>query len=98
MRKPSQTDYLTPQEKKGAIDAALKGGMEPAEVFKAVLQNVYGLNERKTLVLDWGKRMGLEASESLRIAQAANLIPTTRKPRASGEEKPPRKTPGKSGA
>jgi hypothetical protein len=34
-------------EKRGAIEAALAGGMEPAEILKAVLQNVYGVSERK---------------------------------------------------
>jgi hypothetical protein len=97
-KKASQTDYLSPQEKKGAIEAALKGGMEPAEVFEAVLQNVYGIDKRKKMVVEWGKRMGLEPSDSLRIAQGANLIPTIRSPRSSEQEKPQRKTPGKTGA
>jgi hypothetical protein len=96
-KKPSQTDLLSTQEKKAALEAALKGGMDPAEVFAAVLQNVYGIEARKKLVLEWGKRMGLEPSDSLRIAQSANLIPTARPPRTSQQEKPPRKSLGKSG-
>jgi hypothetical protein len=90
--KPTITGHLTNSEKKGAIDAALKGGMEPAEVFKAVLQGVYGVSERKKVVIEWGKKMGLDASESLRIAQGATLIPTKRPPRGKSQEKPPRKT------
>lgn len=94
--KPTITVHLTSSEKKGAIDAALKGGMEPAEVFKAVLQGVYGVTERKRVVIEWGEKMGLDASEALRIAQAATLIPTKRPPRAKSQEKPPRRTGGKS--
>jgi hypothetical protein len=97
MVKSSIPEYLSEKEKKAALEAALAGGMEPAEIFRAILQNVYGGNERKNLVLEWGKRMGLEASESLRIAQGANLIRSVRKPTGVREEKPPRKTPGKSG-
>lgn len=98
MAKPSVTDHLSDKEKKGAVEAALAGGMEPAEVFKAVLQNVYGVGQRKKIVIEWGKKMGLEANEALRIAQSANLIASTRKPRESGQEKPPHKTTGKTGA
>lgn len=98
MSKPSLSDHLTSSEKKGAIEAALKGGMEPAEVFKAVLQNVFGVSERKNMVIEWGRKMGLEPSESLRIAQNANLIASPRAPRAKAHEKPQRKTPGKTGA
>jgi hypothetical protein len=97
VKKPSQTDDLTPQEKRGAIDAALKGGMEPAEIFAAVLQNVYGIDKRKKLVMEWGKRMSLEPSDSLRIAQNANLIPTARPPKTTPQEKPQRKNPEKTG-
>lgn len=98
MRKPSITDHLSEKEKKGAVEAALKGGMEHTEVFKAVLQNVYGVNERKNLIVEWGKKMGLEPNDALRIAQGANLISSVRKPREPGPEKPPRKTMGKTGA
>jgi hypothetical protein len=98
MSKPTVTDHLTPREKKGAIEAALAGGMEPAEVFKAVLQNVYGVTKRKNMVIEWGKKMGLEPTDSLRIAQAANLLASSRAPRAKTQEKPEHKTSGKTGA
>ena len=71
--------------------------MEPAEVFSAVLQNVYGVAKRKNLVIEWGTKMGLEASEALQIAQAANLIATVRKPRDAAQETPPRKIAEKTG-
>jgi hypothetical protein len=58
---------------------------------------VYGIDKRKKLVMEWGKRMGLEPSDSLRIAQNANLIPTARPPRTPPQEKPQRKNPEKTG-
>ena len=78
---PSISDHLTPKEKKAAIEMALEGGMEPAEVFKAVTANVYGATERRKLIVEWGAKMKLEASEALRIAQAAGLIPSSHAPR-----------------
>lgn len=95
MKKPSISDHLTQQEKRAAIEAALKGGMTPEEVFAAVLQNVYGAARRKQLVIDWGEKMGLDANESLRRAHAANLLATSRMPTASALEKPQSKTRGK---
>jgi hypothetical protein len=77
----SITDHLSAKEKKAAIDMALEGGMEPAEIFKAVLANVYGATKRRTLVVEWGERMNLDPNEALRIAHAAGLIPTTHVPR-----------------
>jgi hypothetical protein len=52
MRKPSVTQYLSEREKRGAIEAALKGGLEPKEVFEAILKNVYGVAERKRLIIE----------------------------------------------
>jgi hypothetical protein len=91
MSKPTITDSLSSLEKKGAIEAALAGDMEPVDIFTAILQNVYGITERKRVVVEWGRKIGLQPSESLRIAQGASLIPTTRAPRESGQEKPQRK-------
>ena len=97
MTKPSISAHLSQREKKGAVEAALAGGMEPAEVFKAVLQNVFGVSERKNMVIEYGRKMGLEPSESLHIAQRANLIASSRAPRGTAQQKPQRKTPGKTG-
>jgi hypothetical protein len=77
----SITDHLTPKEKKAALEMALEGGMEPAEIFKVVTANVYGSTERRKLIVEWGARMKLESSEALRIAQAAGLIPSSHAPR-----------------
>jgi|GEM_PF-3314485 len=77
----SFADHLSPKEKKAAIDMALEGGMEPADVFRAVTANVYGSTKRRKLIVDWGKRMDLDASASLRIAFEAGLIPSPHLPR-----------------
>ncbi len=95
MRKPSLADNLTQQEKRAAIEAALNGGMTAAEVFDAVLKNVYGVARRKQMVIEWGEKMGLDPSESLRQAHAANLIATRRMPSETALEKPRNKSRGK---
>lgn len=95
MKKSSIADHLTQQEKRGAIENALKGGMSAEEVFEAVLKNVYGIPKRKLLIIEWGEKMGLEATESLRRAHAANLIATSRMPSETVSEKPQNKTRGK---
>ena len=77
----SIANHLTQKEKQPAIEMAREGGMEPADVFKAVTANVYGAAERRKLIVEWGARMKPEASEALRIAQAAGLIPSAHPPR-----------------
>jgi len=72
VKKPSLADHLTQQERRAAIEAALKVGMTAEEVFQAVLQNVYGAAKGNHLVIQWGEKMGLDASESLRRAHASN--------------------------
>jgi hypothetical protein len=69
--------------------------MTPEEVFEAILKNVYGLAERKQLIIGWGEKMGLDATESLQRARAANLIATSRLPSETASEKPQNKTRGK---
>jgi hypothetical protein len=92
MKKTSITEHLSAAERRGAIEAALKGGMEPADVFKAVLSNVYGVAERKKQIIYWGGKMGLDANESLRVAQQAHLIASVRTPTGADDpQKPPRK-------
>jgi hypothetical protein len=56
MSKPTITDSLSSLEKKGAIEAALAGDMEPVDIFTAILQNVYGITERKRVVVEWGRK------------------------------------------
>jgi len=77
----SATEWLTTSEKKSAIEMALAGGMEPVEILRAVLANVYGPTERRRLIVEWAKRMSLDSSDALRIAQGAGLIPSSHPPR-----------------
>jgi hypothetical protein len=95
MKKSSVADHLTQQEKRGAIETALRGGMSAEEVFEAVLKNVYGIAKRKLLIIEWGEKMGLDASESLRRAHAANLVATARMPSETSSDKPQSKSRGK---
>lgn len=74
---------------------ARKKGWTDAEILRAILQNVFGANRRRELVVEWAEALGLESNEALRVARAANLLPTSAPPRAGGKEKLPRKTPEK---
>jgi hypothetical protein len=91
--KPSVVDFLSPQERRSAIDMALEGGLDAAEIFKAVTANVWGPTERRKMIVDWGKRMKLDSSESLRIAQQAGLIPSSHPPQQKKKGKLPSKDP-----
>ena len=67
--------------------------MSDAEILHAVLQGVYG-NRRRELVVEWGEALGLTASEALRLAYSAGLLPSAHPPRKQGRETPPDKDPG----
>jgi hypothetical protein len=69
-----------------AIAAAREAGFSDVEILKEVLANVYGSNERRKMVVEWGALLGLEASEALRVAHAAALLPSVHPPRKG--EKP----------
>lgn len=92
MNKPAIADVMPKTEKRGAAEAALAAGMAPAEVFTAVVQDYYGVAERRGLVVHWGRIMHVPPSAALRIAQDADLIPPTRLTPARPQEKPPHKS------
>jgi len=91
MDKPTIKDDLTKSEKKGAVEVAAAGGMEPAELFAAVVQDYFGVAERRGLVVHWGRKMGIAPSEALLTAMSAGLIPTTRRLPGKAEKKPQHK-------
>jgi hypothetical protein len=76
---------MTTQSKQLAITAAREAGFSDAEILKEVLRAVYGPNERRKLVVEWGELLGLDASEALRVAHAAGLIPSVHPPRKGGK-------------
>ena len=86
---------MTSFQKSAAVSLARKKGWTDEEILRSVLQNVYGAPRRREVVVEWAAALNLEPSEALRKARVANLLPTSAPPRASGKEKPPRKTPGK---
>jgi hypothetical protein len=49
------------------------------------LRGEYGSNYRRELVIQWGELLGLDASEALRVAHAAGLIPSAQPPRKGGK-------------
>jgi len=76
---------MTTESKRMAIVSAREAGFSDAEILKNVLSNVYGGNKRRELVVEWGELLGLEASEALRVAHAAGLIPSAHPPRKGGK-------------
>jgi hypothetical protein len=76
---------MTTESKQRRIAAAREAGFSDAEILKEVLRGVYGPNERRKLVVEWGELLGLEASEALRVAHAAGLIPSVHPPRKGGK-------------
>jgi hypothetical protein len=76
---------MTTQSKRLAIRSAREAGFSDAEILKNVLANVYGSNERREMVVEWGELLGLAANESLRVAHAAGLIPSAHPPRKKGK-------------
>ena len=76
---------MTTQSKQKAIAWAREAGFSDADILKHVLANEYGSNKRRELVVEWGKLLGLEPSEALRVALGAGLIPSSHPPRKSGK-------------
>ena len=66
------------------IRAPRDRGFSDAEILAEVLGGVYGSEKRRTLVVEWGELLGLTASDSLRLAHAAGLIPSEHPPRGAG--------------
>jgi len=76
---------MTVQSKQMAIASAREAGFTDAEILREVLANVYGSNNRRELVVEWGELLGMGASEALRVAHAAGLIPSAHPPRKGGK-------------
>jgi len=58
--------------------------MSDTDVLKKVLGGEYCNERRRTLVVEWSELLGLTASESLRLAHVAGLIPSAHPPRGEG--------------
>jgi hypothetical protein len=63
------------------IRAARDAGFSDADILREVLRGVYGSEKRRQMVVEWGELLGRTASEALRIAHAAALIPSAHPPR-----------------
>jgi hypothetical protein len=80
------------KERETMVQVARGYGMSDTEILKALLANELGATHRRELVVEWGEIMGLKSSEALRIAAAANLIPTAHPPRDCGSKEMPQRT------
>ncbi len=66
------------------IRAAREVGFSDEEILREVLRGVYGGEKRRRIVVEWGELLGRTASDALRIAHAAGLIPSAHPPRGEG--------------
>jgi len=69
------------REQQKLIKAARDTGMTDREILESVLRGVFGGNERRKMVVEWGELLGLEPSDALRLAFEAGLIPSVHPPR-----------------
>ena len=69
------------REREKLIKNARDAGMSDAEILESVLRGVFGGNERRRMVVEWGELLGLKPSDSLRLAFEAGLIPSVHPPR-----------------
>ena len=58
------------------IRTARDAGFSDADILREVLRGVYGSEKRRQMVVEWGDLLGRTASEALRIAHGAGLIPS----------------------
>jgi hypothetical protein len=65
---------------KAKIAMARKAGWSDGDILRVALANVYGATERRELVVEWGKYLGIETSAALQLAQREHLIPTAARP------------------
>ena len=63
------------------IQVARDAGFADADILREVLRGVYGSEKRRQMVVERGELLGMTASEALRIAHAAGLIPSAHPPR-----------------
>ena len=63
------------------IQTAREAGLSDAEILEEILRAEYGGNHRKSLVVEWGELMELDASSALQLAHEAGLIPSAHPPR-----------------
>jgi len=68
-------------------------GFSDAEILHEILRGEYGGNHRRSLVVEWGELLGLDATAALRLASDSGLIPTPHPPRKKQEGKLPDRGP-----
>jgi hypothetical protein len=66
------------------IRTARDAGFSDVDILREVLPGVYGSEKRRQMVVEWGELLGKSASEALRIAHGAGLIPSAHPPRGGG--------------
>ncbi len=68
-------------ERQALVGLARTSGMSDERILRLLITGVRGADSRRERIVEWGKHMGLDASEALRKAQRAGLILTTHPPK-----------------
>ncbi len=63
------------------IEVAREAGFSDSDILREVLRGEYGWTHRRELAVEWGQLLGLDASDALRLAHEAGLIPSAHPPR-----------------
>ncbi len=84
-------------ERKRLIKTCREAGMTERDILETVLRGVFGGNERRKMVVEWGELLGLDANDALRLAYQSGLIPSVHPPRDDeASQMPPDEAQGKS--
>lgn len=68
-------------ERQALVGLARLSGLSDEEILRLLITGVRGADTRRQLIVQWGKYLGLDASEALRKARRAGLILTPRPPK-----------------
>lgn len=65
------------------IRAAREVGFSDEDILREILRGVYGGENRRRMVVEWGELLDRTPSDALRIAHAAGLLPSAHPPRGA---------------
>jgi len=63
------------------VERARSKGMSDLEILKDLAEGTGG-DERRQIIVDWAEALGMSASDALRAASDAGLIPTPHPPKS----------------
>lgn len=83
---------MSERERQLLVEMARNRGFSNEDILKEIVTGTGG-DERRQIIVDWAKALGIASSEALQLARSAGLIPSTHPPRAAVAGSPLHKTP-----